>query len=128
MKGYYYDVEKLDMGQAENPAQLLATCHVRLRDDCDIYRGHFPHQPICPGVCNIQMILECCELATNKKLRIAEIRKCRFPTLATPENCGELLVKIELLTQSEDIDVRATITDGSKNYVELHGTLKENQL
>ncbi len=28
---------------------------VELLQDCDVYEGHFPGEPIAPGVCNIRM-------------------------------------------------------------------------
>ncbi|MDY2942781.1 MAG: hypothetical protein SOT07_03685 [Paludibacteraceae bacterium] len=35
---------------------------VALNADCEVYQGHFPGEPISPGVCNIQMIKECAEI------------------------------------------------------------------
>ncbi len=35
---------------------------VALNADCEVYQGHFPGEPVCPGVCNIQMIKECAEM------------------------------------------------------------------
>ncbi|MGN1248330.1 MAG: hypothetical protein ACI4UO_07050 [Paludibacteraceae bacterium] len=35
---------------------------VALNADCEVYQGHFPGEPVCPGVCNIQMIKECAEI------------------------------------------------------------------
>jgi len=36
----------------------------------DIYKGHFPEQPIVPGVCQVQFIKEFLEDLMGKKLRI----------------------------------------------------------
>ena len=39
---------------------------VALNADCEVYQGHFPGEPISPGVCNIQMIKECAELLLQR--------------------------------------------------------------
>ena len=36
-----------------------AVYRVSLNPDCEVYKGHFPGNPISPGVCGIQMIREC---------------------------------------------------------------------
>ena len=39
-----------------------ATYTVSLLSDCKVYDGHFPGEPVCPGVCNIQTVKECAQL------------------------------------------------------------------
>ncbi len=127
LKGYYYDIESIDTQQGGGPS-LSATCRVRLRKGCDIYRGHFPNAPVCPGVCGIQMILECCMMATHKRLRIASIRKCRFPALATPQTVERLALDLQLTMADGCCDTKARLSDGGKNYVEFHGCMTETTI
>ena len=53
-----------------------AVYHVAILPECNVYEGHFPGNPVCPGVCNIQTIKECASLLTGKELRISSIKQC----------------------------------------------------
>ena len=63
---------------------------VALNADCEVYQGHFPGEPVCPGVCNIQMIKECTEMllqggADMPSILLSPTKQCRLPTLVTPQ-------------------------------------------
>lgn len=63
---------------------------VRLREDCPVYEGHFPGEPISPGVCNIQLLLE---LAGAKRLN--RIKVCRMTRIIRPGETLEVEVHTE---------------------------------
>ena len=65
---------------------------VRLREDCPVYAGHFPGEPVSPGVCNIQLLLE---LAGVSQLN--RIKTCRMTRILRP---------------GETLDVEVAVTDG----------------
>lgn len=62
---------------------------VYLREDCKVYEGHFPGEPISPGVCNIRILQELAGEMAGKSLRILRIKTCRMTRLIRP---GETLV------------------------------------
>lgn len=97
--------------------------HVRLLPECAIYQGHFPGNPICPGVCQIEMIKECATLLTGKDLRIRSVAQCRLTALASPTVCPEL--EVEVLTSSVENGflVRATVSDDKQKYVDFKGEM-----
>ncbi|MGN1240221.1 MAG: hypothetical protein ACI4TV_05040 [Paludibacteraceae bacterium] len=127
---------------------------VALNADCEVYQGHFPGEPVCPGVCNIQMIKECAEIVLqggavsrphqesmlNTKVRpgdrtsmcsetptmlLSHIRQCRLTTLVTPQQHPEVEVHVAILSRCEDtITFRGTIGKGEEVYMELKGELK----
>ena len=114
---------------------------VALNADCEVYQGHFPGEPISPGVCNIQMIKECAELllqggalsrphqerednATAPTMLLSHIKQCRLTTLVTPQQHPEVEVRVAILSRSEDtITFRGTIGKGEEVYMELKGEL-----
>ena len=112
---------------------------VALNADCEVYQGHFPGEPVCPGVCNIQMIKECTErclgytgdnlLTTGEdsespSILLSHIRQCRLTTLVTPQQHPEVEVRVAILSRSEDIiTFRGTIGKGEEVYMELKGEL-----
>ncbi len=110
---------------------------VSLNADCEVYQGHFPGEPISPGVCNIQMIKECAELLLQdtftagetpappvETMLLSHIRQCRLTTLVTPQQHPEVEVRVAILSRSEDtITFRGTIGKAEEVYMELKGEL-----
>lgn len=102
-----------------------AVFHIAILPDCDVYRGHFPGNPVCPGVCNIETIKECTMLLTGKKLQISTIKQCRLTAIATPAVCPEADVTISVLPTDKGFTVTAKITDADKMYMEYKGDMIE---
>lgn len=93
---------------------------VSLLPDYEVYKGHFPEQPISPGVCNIQMIKECVEHHLQRPLLLGEIRQCRLTELITPQKYPELQVRLYLEPQTDDgIAFRSTIGLNDSIFLEL---------
>lgn len=81
-----------------------AVYRVSLNPDCEVYKGHFPSNPIFPGVCGIQMIRECAEMECSahgiaRKLMLREVQQCKFTSLISPVTCSQVNVSISV---SED--------------------------
>ncbi|MCQ2210164.1 MAG: beta-hydroxyacyl-ACP dehydratase [Paludibacteraceae bacterium] len=116
--GDFFTIEQITKN--ENEVEYLT----KLNANHEIYKGHFPGDPICPGVCNVQTIRECAELQIGKKLRIESIAHCRFAALITPQNCPQLLISLSL-EQKEDGNylALANITSPNKEtiYLEYKG-------
>lgn len=93
---------------------------VALNPACQVYEGHFPGSPVSPGVCNIQMIKECIELATGKELFMNYIQQCRLTTLITPQTHPELNIRIQILSETaEQVKVRALIESNDETHMDL---------
>lgn len=98
--------------------------HIALNPQHQVYQGHFPGDPICPGVCSIQTIRECAELALGAKLTISTVSQCRFSELLTPTKNVDLLLKMTLDKSAEGIvKVVASILpeDGETPFLEYKG-------
>lgn len=111
---------KLTDVQAEG---TKGTFSISLLAGCDVYRGHFPGNPVCPGVCNIQTIRELASRLAGKELRIAGIRRCRFMSIMTPANCPKLSVNIDLTPTVGGYAVTATIGDDQHTYIDYKGEM-----
>jgi len=111
---HYYTV----LSQSALPA-AEAVFGVQLCSDSDVYRGHFPGQPIAPGVCNVEMIRELASLMAGRELRFAEIRQCKFVGLIRPEG-QELTVRIALT----DDRLTATVSSPDALCISLKAVVK----
>ena len=89
---------------------------VELLADCDVYEGHFPGEPISPGVCNVQMIKELAEKIIGRETRIEEIKQVRFTELITPVKHPRLHVSLNIEDDGKTVGV---IKSGDVVCVEL---------
>lgn len=119
LENKYYQIEKAETNQWEG------VFHLRLLLDCDVYRGHFPGSPVCPGVCHIETIKECAMHLVGRRLSLAAIKQCRFPAMATPAVCPQVEVAVHLCPVEEGFKVSARISDAERTYVEFKGLLTE---
>lgn len=100
-----------------------AVFRLALVPTCDVYRGHFPGHPVCPGVCGIELIKECTMMLTGQQLRINTINKCRFTAVASPAQCPELTVTLVIAPKDNGYTVEARIVDSEKLYIEYKGNM-----
>ena len=117
MKDYYKIKEVL---KKEDGTILF---HITLQADCEVYKGHFPGEPVSPGVCNIQMIKECAEQVAGKSLFLNNLQQCRLTTLVTPLAHPQVEVKILLEEKGEAYKLKATIGKGEETYLDLKAEL-----
>jgi len=96
-----------------------------LLSDYHVYEGHFPGNPVSPGVCTIQMIKECAELLADKRLMLVYLAKCRFSAMLSPQSSSRRWLRLRLTETDEEknanYQVIATIYDDVKTYVEFKG-------
>lgn len=101
-----------------------AVFRIALLPDCDVYRGHFPGRPVCPGVCQVEMARQCAGRLAGHPLLIRRIVSCRFLTLATPDACPELDLAVALQPAGEGAwTVTARLYDSEHIYMELKGEM-----
>ena len=101
---------------------------VAILPDCNVYDGHFPGDPVCPGVCNIETIKECAMMLTGKDLRIKAIKQCRLTAIATPAVCPEVIITINAAQNADgSYLVIANISDDKQSYMYFKGTLSDEK-
>ena len=120
IKDYYTieNVSKKDDG--------IVRFDISLNADCSVYEGHFPGEPVSPGVCNIQMVKECAEQVAGKSLFLNNLQQCRLTTLVTPLAHPQVEVKILLEEKGEAYKLKATIGKNEDVYLDLKAELTED--
>ncbi len=68
-----------------------------------IFKGHFPGNPVTPGVCMLQIIKELAEDILSKKLFMVRSSNVKFMALINPEIHDNLRVELDIspLTTSD---------------------------
>jgi len=67
-----------------------SSCIVVFNGSHEIFNGHFPSQPVVPGVCMMQMIKELMQRQLNKQLLLHSAGQVKFLQLITPEISPEV--------------------------------------
>lgn len=99
---------------------------ISLRPDSIIYEGHFPGEPVSPGVCNIQMIKECAEQVVGKPLFLNNLQQCRLTTLVTPLQHPQVEVILHIEEKGDVYKLKATIGKEDGIYLDLKAELTED--
>lgn len=105
------------------PAGDGAVFRVALLPDSEVYRGHFPGRPVCPGVCHIELVRQCAERLAGQRLRIRTVALCRFPAMASPASCPQAEVCVRISPSTEGFAVNATLQSGGKTLLEFKGEM-----
>ncbi|WP_270088652.1 hypothetical protein [Sphingobacterium sp. SYP-B4668] len=88
-----------DFYRLDSLTQIDAQKHVakiRLNKDNDIFKGHFPDNPVTPGVCMMQIIKEIVEQIVEQTLFMEQSSNVKFMAIINPEINPELILDIDI--------------------------------
>ena len=110
----------LDFKQEEK----TVTASVKLNKDHHVFLGHFPGNPIMPGVCMIQMIKELTEKAIGKELFLAMASNVKFMAIINPEKNDTLQLLLDISENEGLIKVKNTTSFENTLALKLSATFK----
>ena len=94
-----------------HPSESKADYDIRLDANDIIFKAHFPNEPILPGACITQMVLELYERWTGRNADISRIGNLKFLSAISPAEETELTVSIEKADTNDQTDrIKASIT------------------
>jgi 3-hydroxyacyl-[acyl-carrier-protein] dehydratase len=104
----------------EQPAegQFSVTAGISLDPGHAIYQGHFPGNPVVPGVCQIQMVKELVEMTVDLALKLVESDTVKFLSMIVPQQNPQLQCNL-LIKKISDRHYTATASIGSGETVFL---------
>lgn len=92
----FYSVESLT--QLEQDKYVA---EIKLNNTHEVFRGHFPGNPVTPGVCMMQIVKELTEHILNKKLQLSKSSNVKFMALINPEVNPNLRLELDILDVEE---------------------------
>lgn len=110
--------------------QITSTGHsveasVRIEKSHAIFEGHFPGQPILPGVCMMQLIKELIESAEKKKYRLATAGNMKFLNVIDPTIHDHVNASILIEHRKEnEIRINASLFASDITFFKLKAALK----
>lgn len=92
-----------------------------LLPDHPVYKGHFPAQPVVPGVFTLALIRECASAVTGRDMEYADIKECKFISALLPAVGLKILFDFSL---SPDGKLCGTVKRDDDIILKLKATLK----
>ncbi len=78
----------------ETISENTFSANIILNEEHDIFKGHFPDNPILPGVCMLQMIKDLLEDRLQKSIQLHLVTNVKLLAVVDPKQNPELTVKI----------------------------------
>lgn len=101
---------------------ILAKVH--LNKDHEIFKGHFPGNPVMPGVCMIQIIKELTEEATAKNLFLSVSSNIKFMAIINPERNPDLQLIIDISQENGAVKVKNITSFEDTVALKLNATFR----
>ena len=100
------------------------TAKVHLNKNHEIFKGHFPGNPVMPGVCMIQIIKELTEEAMGKNLFLTVSSNIKFMAIINPEKNPDLKLLIDIAEENGEVKVKNITSFEDTVALKLNATFK----
>ena len=75
------------------------TVAIELNPSHEIFRGHFPGNPVVPGVCMVQMVKEILQDIFKKEFTMTQASQLKFLAILNPVQVSSLNVELTLIKE-----------------------------
>jgi 3-hydroxyacyl-[acyl-carrier-protein] dehydratase len=97
---------------------------IELNKDHEIFQGHFPGQPVVPGVCMVQIIKEFTQDALGKKMRLTESDNIKFLSVIDPNQHPRTNVSLTIISSGHLAAVNASLSFGEVTFFKIKATFQ----
>jgi len=112
---------KVERAAFENvDGTLRVAAELSARRDSAVYQGHFPGQPVTPGVLMLQAVTELLSQAAGKPLALQKVNNVKYLAMMGPDDIDGATLTATL---APDQVVTAAYTKGDKTYAKMKLTL-----
>ncbi|MEO8515613.1 MAG: 3-hydroxyacyl-ACP dehydratase [Flavobacterium sp.] len=117
----FYKVEKV-----EKVSEGKYSAIVYLNNEHDVFNGHFPGNPVTPGVCMMQIIKELSQEIVESSLLMISSSNVKFMALINPDVNPRLRLELEILGDvNTEIKVKNTTYFDETIALKLTNTYKK---
>lgn len=114
----FYTIEE-QQKEGEQATFLLA-----LNPDHAIYEGHFPNQPVMPGVCMLQLVTELTSRAVGQPLQLKKAHQAKFLIPIVPQKVPIIQLKTRFIaTEEQTWKVTASLQLEEQVFFKFKGLL-----
>lgn len=114
LQNQLYSVLSLEKSEGKITAQIS------LNPQHSIYEGHFPNNPVTPGVVEMEIVKEILGLGLEKNVGLKSASSVKFLAVMNPTTAHTLHVNITILeTVENEIKINCQIVDDNTSYLKL---------
>jgi len=96
---------------------------IQLNASHKIFEGHFPNNPVTPGVVQLQIVKEILEQALDKKCLLKEVGRCKFLAILNPNNTPEIMISIDYSVSEDEmlkVSAQGSLKDESQTFFKFN--------
>ncbi|MCQ9634671.1 3-hydroxyacyl-ACP dehydratase [Chryseobacterium sp. WG14] len=98
---------------------------ISLNKDHDIFKGHFPGNPVTPGVCMMQIVKELTEEFVGSKLFLKTASNVKFMAIINPFETPDLKLQLDIDVNGEDVKVKNITSFGETIALKMSVSYKK---
>lgn len=108
----------IDLTQLENDH----SARIELNENHPIFDGHFPENPVMPGVCMFQIIQELTEKVIQKKLSLQQVSNVKFMVLINPKIDNQLTFHFSIVPENATYKVKSQLVFQEQIALKMNAT------
>jgi len=116
--------ELVQFGVLENKLSGAYGIALVLNENSDVFNGHFPDQPILPGVVMIEMTKRATQLVLEKELALVTAGNFKFLKMIDPSVITNAILGFEVIKKEDTWRVKAQIKAGEEIYFKADALYK----
>lgn len=105
----------------EGDSSSLLKFEINIRGDHEIFKGHFPENPITPGVCQMEIVKEIFSDYIGKELFFRSVTDMKFINLWIPVESEPVYLDLATTEFEKGYKIKAVIYTDNKTYFKLRG-------
>lgn len=90
-----------------------------------VFGGHFPGNPVTPGVCMMQIIKELAEKWAESPLMLKQARNVKFMAIINPEEHPNILVELDVEEEDGLLSVKSTTSFEDTTALKFSGVFQK---
>jgi 3-hydroxyacyl-[acyl-carrier-protein] dehydratase len=114
---FTYRIESNDTG--------IILARIKINAAHPVFKGHFPGNPVTPGVALIEIIRQVLSSALNKKFILTEAREIKFIAAVIPTSITELELSVDYNEVAGKICTNCIISGNGQVFSKLKGDFCE---
>ena len=123
LKNNLYTVPSFEV----SPSKDKVTALISLNREHNIFEGHFPGNPILPGVCTVQIALELLEKLTGRELRLAKAGNIKYLGFVNPITTPDLIFELSIAAAGEgNLLCTTSVSAGNTRVCTFKGEYENN--
>lgn len=96
-----------------------ATAQITINKNHEVFKGHFPGNPVTPGVCMMQIIKELTQQIVGKSLFMETSSNVKFMAIINPEINPDLVLTLDISEETNGYKVKNTTKFGDTVALKL---------